>query len=76
GANNYWYDSATKEGNYWSDWSGSGSYFIGGYAYSVDLYPLREPLIFEYPQIVLLTLLLSIVTLFLTRTISKKKKKE
>ncbi len=43
GANNYWYDTATKEGNYWSDWSGAGSYSIDGSASSEDLYPLDEP---------------------------------
>ncbi len=78
GTNNTWYDTEKLEGNYWSDWSGIGSYYIGGdgEADSVDLYPLGEPVVVEYPQIVLLTLILSIVTLFLTRTISKKVKKE
>ena len=75
GTNNVWYDSATQEGNYWSDWSGTGTYAIDGSAGAVDLYPLGVPVIIEYPQIVLLTLILSIVTLFLTRTISKKVKK-
>ncbi len=74
--NNTWYDTATLEGNYWSDWSGIGSYSIDGDANSVDLYPLVEPVIVEYPQIVLITLLLSIVPLFLTRIISKKAKKK
>ncbi|MBA7542083.1 hypothetical protein ES705_34399 [subsurface metagenome] len=76
GVNNTWYDSATLEGNYWSDWSGEGSYSIDGSANSVDLYPFGEPVVVEYPQIVLLALILSIVTLFLTRIISKKVKKE
>ena len=75
GINNYWYDTETSEGNFWSDWSGTGSYSIAGSADSFDLYPLEEPVVNEYPQIVLLTLLLSIVTLFLTRIISKKVKK-
>ncbi len=74
--NNFWYNSVTQEGNYWSDWSGTGSYSIDGSANSVDLYPLEEPVIVEYPQIVLLTLLLSIVPLILTRTISKRTKKK
>ncbi len=76
GANNTWYDTATQEGNYWSDWSGIGTYSIDGHVNSVDLYPLEEPMVVEYPQIVLLTLILSIVPLFLTRIISKKSKKE
>ena len=76
GTDNYWYDTEADEGNYWSDWSGVGSYPIDGEANSVDLYPLGEPLIVEYPQILLLTLIVSIVALFLTRTISKKTKKD
>ncbi len=76
GLTNTWYDTSTNKGNYWSDWSGSGSYSVDGSAGAVDLYPLGVPVIVEYPQIVLLTLLLSIVTLFLTRKISKKLKKE
>lgn len=40
GYNNTWYDAEAQEGNYWSDWSGSGSYAIDGSAGSVDLYPL------------------------------------
>ena len=74
-ANNYWYDPETLEVNYWSDWLGIGSYYIDGEAYSIDLYPLGEPVVAEYPQIVLLTLLLSIVPLLLTKIISKKTKK-
>ncbi len=45
GTNNVWYDSVTFEGNYWSDWSGVGSYSIDGPAGSSDLYPLGEPVI-------------------------------
>lgn len=40
GTVNTWYDSETLEGNFWSDWSGTGSYSIAGSAGSVDLYPL------------------------------------
>ncbi len=75
GINNTWYDTATQEGNYWSDWSGTGAYSIDGSADAVDLYPLGEPVVAEYPQIILLTLLLPIVILFLPRIISKKLKK-
>ncbi len=46
GTNNTWYDSETQEGNYWSDWSGTGSYAIDGEANSVDLYPLGEPAVY------------------------------
>ncbi len=74
GTDNIWYEK--QEGNYWSDWSGTGSYSIDGLANSVDLYPLEEPVVVEYPQIVLLTLLLSIIPLILTRIISKNVKKK
>ncbi|MCE7746860.1 MAG: hypothetical protein GPJ51_00570, partial [Candidatus Heimdallarchaeota archaeon] len=62
-------------GNTWSDLSGAVFYLIDGSAISVDLYPLSEPVIAEYPQIVLLTLLLPIVIISLSRKISKKQKK-
>ncbi|MCE7742159.1 MAG: hypothetical protein GOP50_06840 [Candidatus Heimdallarchaeota archaeon] len=41
GTSNIWYDDDSNEGNYWEDWSGSGSYQIGGPANSEDLYPLN-----------------------------------
>ncbi|MCE7741341.1 MAG: hypothetical protein GOP50_02680 [Candidatus Heimdallarchaeota archaeon] len=43
GTNNYWYDTALLEGNYYSDWSGTGSYSIDGSPNQFDLYPLSEP---------------------------------
>ena len=42
GSGNYWYNSTTQKGNYWSDWSGTGSYSIDGSANSVDLYPTND----------------------------------
>ncbi len=42
GQTNTWYDPETKEGNFWSDWSGTGSYSIDGSASSEDLYPLED----------------------------------
>jgi len=39
GDNNTWYDTETEEGNWWSDYSGSGSYAIDGPSNSVDQYP-------------------------------------
>jgi parallel beta-helix repeat protein len=42
GLNNYWYDINTNEGNFWSDWSGSGIYLIDGTSNN-DLYPLVVP---------------------------------
>ncbi|MHA1420010.1 MAG: right-handed parallel beta-helix repeat-containing protein [Candidatus Heimdallarchaeaceae archaeon] len=49
GSNHFWYDTVTLEGNYWSDWSGTGTYAIDGSAGSVDLYPLVEPTMFLGP---------------------------
>jgi len=37
---NKWYDNFEQIGNYWSDYSGNGSYFIPGEAENVDPYPL------------------------------------
>ncbi|MHA2211891.1 MAG: NosD domain-containing protein, partial [Candidatus Thorarchaeota archaeon] len=39
GSNNTWYDSATEGGNWWSDYSGSGSYVMDGPSNAVDQYP-------------------------------------
>lgn len=45
GENNSWFNSELFQGNYWSDWNGTGSYTIDGYANSYDLYPLAtDPL--------------------------------
>ncbi len=52
GANNYWYDSTIQEGNYWSDWSGTGSYSIDGVAGAFDLYPLDEPTVNLGPPVI------------------------
>lgn len=43
GDGNYWYDTTTNEGNWWSNWSGNGSYPIYGKAGSKDFYPLSTP---------------------------------
>ena len=43
GFNNVWYDTTTKEGNWWNDWTG-GAYDIAGNTLSADLYPLGEPI--------------------------------
>jgi len=45
---NYWYDNASKEGNYWSNWDGNGwgtpsGYPIDGGAGAYDPYPLNTP---------------------------------
>ncbi len=46
GSNNTWYDVETEEGNWWSDYSGYGSYNIDGPSDSVDQYPIGR----EDPQ--------------------------
>ena len=45
---NYWYDNTAREGNYWSNWDGSGwgtpsAYPIAGTAGASDMYPLGNP---------------------------------
>ncbi len=44
GTDNLWYDPIIKEGNYWSDHNGAGSYVIAGVAGASDLYPLDKNL--------------------------------
>ncbi len=84
GTNNFWYDTATLEGNYWSDWSGTGHYSINGPVNSVDLYPLDEPAEHtttehttdENPLSFTFVLLMLVFPLILIRIISKEAKKE
>ncbi len=47
GTNNYWYNTATQEGNFWSDWSGN-SYSIDGSTGAIDLYPLLDKPVIEF----------------------------
>ena len=49
GMKNSWYDASSEEGNYWSDWSGNGTYKLDGSAGSEDLYPLDSNLQLEKP---------------------------
>ncbi len=39
---NLWYHAERREGNYWSDHKGPGSYTIGGFAGAKDLYPASK----------------------------------
>jgi parallel beta-helix repeat protein len=41
GVNNQWYDEISLEGNFWSDYSGTGDYSISGSASNSDPYPLQ-----------------------------------
>ncbi|MFX1283201.1 MAG: nitrous oxide reductase family maturation protein NosD [Promethearchaeota archaeon] len=43
GTSNYWYNLELQQGNYWSDWNGTGFYTIAGIANTSDIYPLAEP---------------------------------
>ena len=47
GTGNIWYDQDTMEGNYWSDYSGSGTYDVNGQgSVVVDNYPFNSPILF------------------------------
>ncbi len=70
---NFWYDTITQTGNYWNDWV-SGTYAIDGSAGAIDLYPLGDPVVAEYNSLSLFTLLILLVPLFLTMTISRRRK--
>ena len=68
GENNIWYDEATEEGNYWSEWNKKRPYRIDGDAKSKDRYPLNENLertnyefIILIPSIILVASLYSII---------------
>ena len=42
GQYNEWYDAATEEGNYWSNFAGHGTYTIEGTAGAEDMYPIKD----------------------------------
>ncbi|MHA1667356.1 MAG: NosD domain-containing protein [Candidatus Heimdallarchaeaceae archaeon] len=46
-----WYDPEKLEGNYWSNYSGTGNYTINGYFYNFDPYPLSSPPIYKNPTL-------------------------
>ncbi|MHA2247150.1 MAG: NosD domain-containing protein [Candidatus Hodarchaeales archaeon] len=43
GTSNYWFYFELEQGNFWSDWTGTGVYSIAGIANTSDIYPLSEP---------------------------------
>ena len=47
-----WYDTNKDEGNYWSDWSGTGSYYINESLVD-DLYPFESEIIFNWTNIII-----------------------
>ncbi len=48
-SSNGW-DDGISEGNFWSDWSGSGTYSIDGAGNAEDKYPLEDPVETNSPQ--------------------------
>ena len=75
---NIWYDITTMEGNYWSDYSGSGNYTILGSARANDTYPLLIPpisIIPEFHQNLHFSLLLFLVPLVVVIPYIRKRKK-
>ena len=79
GTGNYWYDTNTLEGNYWSDWSGEGFYSIDGAATNFDLYPLTEPLhtpiISEFKPCLFVLILIAFTPILMMITHKTKKTK-
>ncbi len=63
GINNIWYDTSTNKGNFWSDWSGSGSYPIDGTAGSEDPYPLSSISEFSLKTAILFVILVSCIAI-------------
>ncbi len=47
GLNNLWHEESTREGNYWSDYAGTGFYPLAGLANATDFYPLVDILDFD-----------------------------
>ena len=77
GENNIWYDSTINEGNYWSDYTGFGSYSIDGSAGSVDPYPLDEegnPLVSEFLQISTITMTLFLCLALIPLLLNRRRK--
>ncbi len=81
---NVWFDKSSREGNYWDNFQGKGSYEIEGRAKSKDRFPLNEPAVFEgnippipvTPEFNLQILLLLFPFLFSVFIILKKRKRK
>ena len=63
--NNIWYDEEKLEGNYWSDYSGTGDYSIDGGA--VDPYPLGAVVVPEFDHFNLFALVLALIPVAIVR---------
>jgi len=64
---NTWYDNAAKEGNYWSNWDGSGGYPIAGDAGAYDMYPLSTPVTPELSPIAVIVSALGLLCVAMLR---------
>jgi parallel beta-helix repeat protein len=72
---NLWYNNVTNEGNYWSDYSGTGSYTIPGDPDNVyDLYPLSGPYLIPEFSSNLWLILTSIIFSIAVITVLRKRK--
>ena len=64
GNSNIWFEILTSEGNYWTDWGGTGIYAIDGIGGNDDLYPLGTiPVI---PEIKTINILIPLMLLSIT----------
>jgi len=74
-SNNVWYDTATNEGNWWSDWAG-GDYRIDGTSDSVDPHPLGTYITVSEFSIKIGMLFITVPVIACITLISIKKKRK
>ncbi|MGC9059878.1 MAG: hypothetical protein ACP5JR_01380, partial [Thermoplasmata archaeon] len=73
----YYGTGTAKEGNYWSNWDGSGwgtssAYPIDGGAGASDYYPLSDPVVSEFSGITAIVFCIGILMIAMAR---KRKKR-
>lgn len=74
GISTIWYDVSTNEGNFWSDWGGTGDYSIDGSAGTFDLYPLgSSPIVAEFSSSIHLLYLALFISISSTVFVLKRK---
>lgn len=76
--NNLWYNPETKEGNYWSNWNGKGTYKIDGYG--EDPYPLGHKVgeesmewLYWLIAIIVITVIVICIAIIVVRRHKKKR---
>ena len=75
GTSNFWYNASIQEGNYWSDWSGTGGYVIyTGNGAVMDLYPLGTPVIPEFSQKISIIAIIGLITLLSLVFVASKRR--